>query len=112
MATTCIDCSAKVHPGLPRRCAKCKATYDANKPAKRPKGRPRGPEKVQVNFRMKEVVIDTVQDFKKKGKYSSQDAVIEHTILHAKECEKFQPGEGGEVWTKDGEVEQIDFSDL
>lgn len=80
---------------------------------KRGRGRPRLPEtKQRVNFRMKQAVIDTVAELKSRGKYSSQDAVIEHTIMHASTCEGFTPGEPGLAWTKEGEVESVDMSEL
>lgn len=80
---------------------------------KRGRGRPRLPEtKQRVNFRMRQPVIDTVMELKERGRYSSQDAVIEHTIMHASTCEGFTPGEPGLAWTKEGEVESVDMSEL
>lgn len=80
---------------------------------KRGRGRPRLPEtKQRVNFRMKQKVINTVAELKARGKYSSQDAVIEHTIMHAAKCEEFTPGEPGLAWSKTGEVETVDMSEL
>lgn len=49
---------------------------------------------------------------KEEGEYSSQDAVIEHTIMHASTCEGFTPGEPGLAWTKEGAVETVDMSEL
>ena len=84
------------------------------KPVKRGRGRPRSPEpKKAVNYRFREVVTKTIHKFKREGKYSSLDAVVEHAILHASECEKFVPGEpGGIVFGKEGTVEHIDLSGL
>lgn len=61
---------------------------------------------------MKQEVIDAVGDLMNRGRYSSQDAVIEHTILHAVTCDSFTPGEPGLAWTKEGEVESVDMSEL
>jgi hypothetical protein len=82
-------------------------------PEKRGRGRPKLPDpKQRMNFRMKSITIQTVKKLKKEGNYPSQDAVIEHTILHAKDCENFKPGEAGLVFGEGGEVEKVDLSEL
>lgn len=83
------------------------------KEKKRGRGRPRSPEpKKAVNYRFREVVTKEIHKLKKAGKYSSLDAVVEDAILHVRDCDRFVPGAGGLVFTKEGEVEAIDLSEL
>jgi hypothetical protein len=79
---------------------------------KKKRGRPKLLNKTPKQFRIRPEVIDTVMEFKKQGKYASQDAVIEHAILHAKECDRFVPGGSDLAFTKDGEVEVLDLGGL
>ena len=84
-----------------------------SEPVKRGRGRPKLPDpKHRINFRLTQPVISAIDELKQQGQYSSNDAVVEHTIMHASTCKDFMPGEPGLAWTKEGEVESVDMSEL
>lgn len=72
----------------------------------------KGPAKKGKQFRLRPIVIDAVVQMQKEGGYDSQDAVVEHTVMHAQTCEGFKVGENDLAWGPEATAEKVDLSDL
>lgn len=78
------------------------------------KGRVKGPAKRPQQFRMRFEIIDIVKKIRALGGkvYKSNDAAIEHCVMHADTCPEFKPGEMNLVWSKDGKPQEPDLEGL